>query len=112
MAHLTRWALFWRAFFVTLIFGSASQAQDAAERAAWEKARSSNTPEAIFDYLGRYPAGVYIDQAVNALNRLGAIGTSSRSRSIAGQRNAGQAEAPARRNTPARQSQGSRSEVY
>lgn len=74
MAKINRLALFWRAFFLSLFFGSAVSA-DEAENRAWQSAVSQNTPNAYFNYLSRYPAGTYVDQAVNALVQLGAVST-------------------------------------
>jgi hypothetical protein len=80
MAKLTRLALFWRAFFLSMIFGSSSVSADPEDDAAWAAARATNTPEAFYLYLSRFPAGAYVDEAVGALSALGALrGLGSRS---------------------------------
>lgn len=75
MAKLGRLALFWRAFFLTLVFGSSANAADEAENSLWQSALSENSASAYFNYLSLYPAGDFVDQAVNALVQLGAVGT-------------------------------------
>lgn len=72
MANLTRFTLFWRAFFVTLLFGGLPAAADPEEDAAWAEARAAGTVEALYLYLGRYPAGTYVEEALRALSELGA----------------------------------------
>lgn len=72
MAKLTRLALFWRAFFLSLVFGTSAGA-DPEDDAAWAAARAADTPEAFYLYLSRFPAGIHVDAAVGALARLGAL---------------------------------------
>lgn len=72
MAKLTRLALFWRAFFLSLVFGTSASA-DPEDDAAWAAARAANTPEAFYLYLSRFPAGIHVDAAVGALAQLGAL---------------------------------------
>lgn len=78
MAKLTRWAIFWRAFLLTFVTGSAVNA-DEIERAAWQKVLGDNTAASYYRYLSEYPAGEFVDQAISALSGLGAIGTQTRS---------------------------------
>jgi hypothetical protein len=73
MAELTRMALFWRAFFLSLLFGTSSASADAEDDAAWAAARAANTPEALYLYLSRFPTGAYVDEAVASLAELGAL---------------------------------------
>ena len=75
MAKLTRWALFWRAFFLTAIFGSGANAADDAENRVWEDAVAANSAEAYYLYLSLYPAGEYVEAALGALTELGAMDT-------------------------------------
>lgn len=77
MAQITKWALFWRALVLTLVFGQPAISQSAEETDAWTQAVETGTPEAFFKYLSIYPAGVFVDEAVDALEVLGAIGTRS-----------------------------------
>lgn len=74
MARVSRLASFWKAFFLTLLGGSFSSAATRGEIQAWESALAQNTPDAYYLYLSLYPAGDYVDDAIRALNRLGAIG--------------------------------------
>ncbi|WP_299196780.1 hypothetical protein [uncultured Tateyamaria sp.] len=73
MAQITRLALFWRAFFLSLIFGSTAASADETENRLWQNTVSQNTPSAYFNYLSSYPAGVFVEQAVNALVNLGCV---------------------------------------
>lgn len=74
MARVSRLASFWKAFFMTLIGGSFASAATRGEMQAWENAVSQNTADAYYLYLSLYPSGDYVDEAVTALARLGAIG--------------------------------------
>ncbi len=74
MAAVSRFALFWKMFFVALISGSAASAASQEEIAAWNAAVSANTPEAYYLYLSLYPAGEYVDAALSALGQVGMTG--------------------------------------
>lgn len=78
MATISRLAVFWKVFFAVLLGGSAASAASQAETSAWNAAVSANTPEAYYFYLSLYPAGGYVDDAIAALGRLGAVGTPRR----------------------------------
>lgn len=85
MAKVTRWAMFLRAFFSVLLAGSAGVRGASADEAAdWAQAQQLRTADAYFQYLRRNPAGQHIDEAVQALNALGALGSpnSDRSRGV------------------------------
>ncbi len=72
---LSTWAIFLRAFFVSLLamqpakMGSAQS----SEEQAWSSAMQSNTEQSYHDYLSQYPAGAHVRDAIVALQRLGAI---------------------------------------
>lgn len=74
MAAVSRFALFWKMFFVALISGSAATAASQEEIAAWNAAVSANTSEAYYLYLSLYPAGDYVDAALAALGEIGMTG--------------------------------------
>ena len=78
MARVSRWASFWRAFIAVLLGGSAVHAASQAEVNAWNAAVSANTTDGYHLYLSLYPAGDYVDEAIAALGRLGAVGTARR----------------------------------
>ncbi|HLQ19438.1 MAG TPA: hypothetical protein VK146_10705 [Tabrizicola sp.] len=59
---------------MTLLGGSFATAASRGEIQAWEAAVAQNTADAYYLYLSLYPAGDYVDEAVTALARLGAIG--------------------------------------
>ncbi len=84
MAKLSRWAIFLRAFFVTLIIGQPGRvgSADQAEMRDWQSAQSAGTISAYYDYLRKHPAGEYVEQALAELIRLGALENSSTPRSI------------------------------
>jgi hypothetical protein len=75
MATVSRWAIFIRAFLITLLAGTPARVGSATpdEAAAWSTAAQSDSVAAYYDYLSRYPAGEYVDRAIAALIRLGAI---------------------------------------
>ncbi len=75
MATVSRWAIFVRAFLITLLAGTPARVGSATpdETVAWSTAAQSDSVEAYYDYLSRYPAGTYVDRAIAALIRLGAI---------------------------------------
>ena len=60
---------------LSLVFGSAANAADQAETQIWDDAISANTPDGYFNYLSRYPAGEFVEQAVQKLVELGAVST-------------------------------------
>jgi len=67
---ISAWAMFLRAFVVTLFAGSAAtQAQEPGltDDAAWAIAASLGTSEAIRDYLRNFPTGDHIEAAVKYL---------------------------------------------
>lgn len=74
MAAVSRLALFWKAFFAVLLSGSSATAATRNEVEAWQAALSANSVDAYYQYLSLFPAGDYVDEAVAALSRLGAIG--------------------------------------
>lgn len=75
MATVSRWAIFVRAFLITLLVGTPARVGSATpdETVAWTTAAQSDSIPAYYDYLSRYPAGEYVDRAISALIRLGAI---------------------------------------
>lgn len=75
MATVSRWAIFVRAFLITLLAGTPARVGSATpdETVAWSTAAQSDSVTAYYDYLSRYPAGAYVDRAIAALIRLGAI---------------------------------------
>ncbi|MGL4237204.1 hypothetical protein [Tabrizicola sp.] len=74
MATISKLALFWRAFFAVLLGGSMVAAASRSEVEAWQSAVSSNTADGYYQYLSLFPAGDYVDEAIAALARLGALG--------------------------------------
>lgn len=74
MATVSRLAVFWRVFFAALIGGTAAGAAGPEETNAWNAAVAANTPEGYYLYLSLYPAGEYVDQAIDALGLLGSAG--------------------------------------
>jgi hypothetical protein len=74
MATVSRLASFWKAFFAVLLSGTFASAASKSEMDAWEAAVSVNTADGYYQYLSLFPAGDYVDEAVAALSRLGAIG--------------------------------------
>ncbi|MES2846111.1 MAG: hypothetical protein V4804_01620 [Pseudomonadota bacterium] len=77
MAQLSTFAIFMRAFLMVLLAGAPGRtvAADRAETEVWSQAMTSNSPEAYFLYLSRYPTGEFVELAVAALIRLGALGS-------------------------------------
>lgn len=75
MAQLSRWAIFVRAFLIALMAGAPAQVANAVsdEVAAWASAEQADTTQAYYSYLSRFPTGEYVDRAIAALIRLGAI---------------------------------------
>jgi hypothetical protein len=86
LAKVTKWTLFLRAFFLTLIASSPSRvgSQDAAEQAAWQEAMEQNSAAAYHRYMSLFPAGDFVPDAISALDRLGAINSPSRNVGILG----------------------------
>lgn len=84
VAKLSRWTIFLRAFFVTLIVGQPGRvgSADQAEINDWQSASSAGTISAYYDYLRKYPAGEYVERALSELIRLGALEGTSTPRSI------------------------------
>lgn len=84
MAKLSRWTIFLRAFFVTLIVGQPGRvgSADQAEINDWQSASSAGTISAYYDYLRKYPAGEYVERALSELIRLGALEGTSKPRSL------------------------------
>ncbi len=75
MARITKLALFWRAFLVTLIAGAPMNGNraEANEAGDWARATSEGTKDAYIRYLRRNPAGQHIEDAINKLIGLGAV---------------------------------------
>jgi hypothetical protein len=75
LAQLSRWAIFVRAFLIALLAGTPGRVAGAAsdEVAAWTAATQSDSIDGYYSYLSRYPTGEYVDRAIAALVRLGAI---------------------------------------
>lgn len=84
MAELSRWAIFVRAFLLSLLAASPTRVggQSSSEDAAWQTALSANTPDAYHAYLSQFPSGQYVGDAVTALRSLGAFGDRPRTRDI------------------------------
>ena len=76
MAKLTKWALFWRAFFLTAVFGGSASAQNSDESEVWEQAVAAGSADGYYFYLSLYPAGAFVDDAVRALIDIGALDSS------------------------------------
>jgi hypothetical protein len=76
MATVARFAAFWRAFFAVLISGSFVNAAVKSDDEAWDAAASLNSVDGYYQYLSLFPDGEYVDEAVAALMKLGAIGRS------------------------------------
>lgn len=75
--------MFVRTFLSVLIAGTAVPRQaNANDESEWLQAQQLSTPEAYFHYLRRNPSGVYIEEAVRALNDLGALGSPTSDRSV------------------------------
>lgn len=85
MAQLTRWALFVRAFLVTLLVGMPATRGGAqpTDDADWSATRSIGTADAYFWYLRRNPAGQHVPDAIAALEKLGVIRGGGAARAIA-----------------------------
>jgi hypothetical protein len=75
MAKLSRWAIFLRAFLITLVVGQSQRvdAQSQAEAEAWGVASSVDSASGYYRYLSQFPTGAYVEQAISALIRLGAM---------------------------------------
>lgn len=75
VAKLSKWAIFFRAFLVVFLSGTATRVvvADEGEQAAWADARRQCTADALFGYLSRYPSGEHVEQALSALSELGAV---------------------------------------
>jgi len=73
-----------RVFLAAAIAGAPTrlvQADD-VERAAWQAAVAANTQSAIYDYLRQYPQGEFLDEAIGALENLGALDQTSQGRQM------------------------------
>lgn len=71
---ISAWAMFVRAFVVTLFAGTtATNAQNSemTDETAWEYAVSIGTSDAIRDYLRNFPTGAHLEEAVRLLLSLG-----------------------------------------
>ncbi|MEX0969843.1 MAG: hypothetical protein WD046_05285 [Paracoccaceae bacterium] len=71
------WAMFLRAFLLTLFTGSQisqTQAQGNTDNQAWSYAASIGTAAAMREYLRAYPTGAHIEEAIRLLIALGEIG--------------------------------------
>lgn len=100
VAQLSRWAIFVRAFLIALLAGAPARVASATsdEVAAWSAATQSDTIDAYFSYLSRYPTGEYVESAIQALTRLGAISGAPQVRELP------RTPTPVQRRTPAPQS--------
>jgi hypothetical protein len=80
MARVSRWAVFIRAFLITLLAGTPARVGSAApeEETAWTQAAQAGTVAGYYAYLSRFPAGTYVDRAIAELIRLGAIAPAAR----------------------------------
>lgn len=76
MAQISKLAIFMRAFLMVFLAGTPMRggAEDSGESAIWMGAVQEDTAEAYYTYLSRYPSGVYVEEAIAALIRLGALG--------------------------------------
>ncbi|MBL4806444.1 MAG: hypothetical protein JKY31_04055 [Rhodobacteraceae bacterium] len=73
---ISAWAMFVRAFVVTLFAGSSvADAQNSAlsDDAAWAYAVSIGTQAAVRDYLRNFPTGEHLDAAVRLLLTIGEL---------------------------------------
>ncbi|MCV2868713.1 hypothetical protein OEW28_08735 [Defluviimonas sp. WL0002] len=81
MAAVSRWIIFWRAFLVTLLFGSSVSPTGAqtnqTDEADWLLAQKSCSAEGFRWYLRRNPAGQHLAEAVTMLTTLGVRGAAS-----------------------------------
>jgi|GEM_PF-2937864 len=70
MAKLTKIAVFWRVFLLSLLVGvpAGSKKVLADEASDWARASGIGTKEAIIWYLRRHPAGDHIDEAIGVLS--------------------------------------------
>ncbi|TCO72042.1 hypothetical protein [Rhodovulum euryhalinum] len=95
MARLSRWAIFMRAFLMAFIAVQPSRAGGASpgEDQAWRQAQSQNTAQAYYEYLSRYPAGSYVQEAIDSLERMGALRTPPATRQMPAQDRQGVREA-------------------
>jgi hypothetical protein len=84
LAQLSRWAIFVRAFLIALLAGAPARVAGAAsdEVAAWTAATQADSIDGYYSYLSRYPTGEYVDRAISALVRLGAITQSPQVRQL------------------------------
>lgn len=84
MAQLSRWAIFVRAFMIALLAGAPAGVIAAAsdEVAAWTTATQADSIDSYYSYLSRYPTGEYVDRAISALVRLGAISQAPKVRQL------------------------------
>jgi hypothetical protein len=84
VAKVSKWGIFLRVFIVTLLSGSPgrSLAADDAEIAVWQRAVQQDSIASFYRYISLYPSGDYINEAVEALIRLGALKTPFSERQI------------------------------
>jgi hypothetical protein len=87
LARLTRLAIFVKAFLIAFIAAQPTQVASASSREeeAWRRALAQNTASSYYDYLSRYPAGQYVEQAMDRLDRLGALKVMPRTRQMPSQ---------------------------
>nr|MCU0909498.1 hypothetical protein [Paracoccaceae bacterium] len=80
MARVSRWAIFIRAFLITLLAGTPARVGSTTpeEEAAWTQAAREGTIASYYSYLSRFPAGTYVDRAIAQLIQLGAITPAAR----------------------------------
>lgn len=64
-----------RVFLMTLIVGQPARVggQTSGEEEAWRRAQAANTVQAYYGFLGEFPSGLYMPDAIRALRRLGAL---------------------------------------
>ena len=75
--NISAWAMFMRAFILTLFSGSVmtpAQADGHSDDAAWSYAVSIGTAAAMREYLRAYPTGEHIEEAIRFLLAMGEIG--------------------------------------
>ena len=77
-------AIFVKAFLIAFIAAQPTQVASASSREeeAWRRALAQNTASSYYDYLSRYPAGQYVEQAMDRLDRLGALKVMPRTRQM------------------------------
>ena len=74
---ISAWAMFLRAFILTLFTGStltSGQAQGNNDDNAWNYAVSIGTASAMREYLRAFPTGAHIEEAIRVLLAMGELG--------------------------------------